>query len=49
MIVKQNNHPCIHIPGMAHLFATPTLNMFSTENGVLHYNAQGEEEVEEAE
>ena len=37
------------MPGVAELFPTPMPNLFSIENGILHYVVQDEEEQVEVE
>lgn len=49
MIVTKNGRIFIHIPGVRHLLPTPMPNMFSIEDGILHYNAQVEDEDEDPE
>ena len=47
MVTTSKGRLYIRIPGAGHLVPTPMSNMFSIENGQLHYDLQGiEEEVE---
>ena len=47
MIINQHGRVFIRIPRVEELFPTPMPNIFSIENGILHYVVQdGEEEVE---
>lgn len=47
MIVIRNDIILICILGVGHLLPTPMHKRFSIEDGILHYDAQGEEEEEE--
>ena len=49
MITQRQGRIFIRIPGVAELFLTPMPNLFSIENGVLHYVGQEEEEEVETE
>ena len=47
MITSSHGRLCIRVPGVGNFFPTPIPNLFSIENGQLHYDIQGaEEEVE---
>ena len=49
MITQQQGRKFIRIPGVAELFPTPMSNLFSIEDGVLHYAGQEEDEEVEPE
>lgn len=49
MIITRNGRIFIRIRRVRHLLLTPMPNMFSIEDGILHYNAHGEDEDEDPE